>query len=259
VSLIAKEDSRTTAKHSPPSIIDDSVSHTAVLFFSHRPDREWQNKEFVRRDYAKHRQVAEVLYDHSRRAVQDSGLPVLEVTDEHQRGNGFAERFTNAVADAFAQGYEQVIAVGSDCPRLHEVDWQAVAGRLESGTPVLGPTADREGAYLIGLRREHFDQASFEALPWTSPGLFSSLARYLERRAGAVPAVLAVRDDVNSHRELVALVRGQAAVPTVLLARLYRVLGRGNQEGSDRERTSHRHVIRRRSRAPPFHEHTLAE
>lgn len=213
----------------------------------------------MRRDYAKHRQVAEVLYDYSLRAVYGSELPVLEVTDEHQRGDGFGERFANAVADAFDQGYEQVIAVGSDCPRLHEVDWQSVVGQLEAGTPVLGPTAGREGAYLIGLRREHFAQASFEALPWTSSALFSALARHLERRAGTTPDVLAVRNDVNSHRELVALVHGRPGVPTVLLDRLCRVLGTGERGASDRERTSHRHVLRRRSRAPPYEHVVLGE
>ncbi|MFB6248531.1 MAG: DUF2064 domain-containing protein [Salinibacter sp.] len=240
-------------------VIDTIGDHTAVLFFSHRPEREWQNKQFVRQDYAKHRRVAGALYEHTRRAAQDSGLPVLEATDERQRGRGFGTRFANAVADAFAQGYEHVIAVGSDCPRLHEVDWMEVAGRLEAGTPVLGPTADRDGVYLIGLGREQFERDAFEALPWTTPALFPALARHLEAQAGTAPVRLAVRDDVNGHRDLLALVRRRGAAPMALRARLREVLGPIFEPTLARPaRAPHHPRLRRRSRAPPTNEHTVS-
>jgi glycosyltransferase A (GT-A) superfamily protein (DUF2064 family) len=232
--------------------------HTAVLFFSHRPEREWQNKRFVRRDYAKHRQVAEALYQHARSAVHDSGLPVLEATDERQRGRGFGSRFANAVADAFAKGYDHVIAVGSDCPRLHEIDWTGVAAQLEDGTPVLGPTPDRDGAYLIGLSREQFDRAQFEALPWTTSTLFSALARHLEAAAGTAPALLAARDDVNGHRDLLALVRRRSAAPAALRARLRRILGTPTGPVSGRAARPSRRSVSRRSRAPPTNEHVAS-
>jgi len=225
------------------------------LFFSHRPEREWQNKQFVRRDYRKHRRVAETLYQHARQAVHDSGLPVWEATDARQRGQGFSTRFANAVADAFAQGYDRVIAVGSDCPRLHEVDWKGVAERLKTGTPVLGPTSTRDGAYLIGLTREQFDRDAFEALPWTTPALFSALARHLEAAAGTAPAVLAARDDVNGHRDLLALVRGQSAVPAALQVRLRQVLGTPTERAPARPARSSRRGRPQRSRAPPANEH----
>jgi len=122
-----------------PIAIDTSGSHTAILFFSHRPEREWQNKQFVRQDYTKNRQVAEAFYEHTRQAVEESAFPVLDVNGAQQRGDDFGTRLANAFTDAFAQGYERVIAVGSDCPRLHEVDWQAAAGRLCAGVPVMGP------------------------------------------------------------------------------------------------------------------------
>ena len=243
--------------HPKPAVgIDTLGDHTAVLFFSHRPEREWQNKQFVRRDYAKHRGVAEALYRHTRRAVHDSGLPVLEATDARQRGRGFAARFANAVADAFAQGYEHVVAVGSDCPRLHEVDWAAVTRRLEAGTPVLGPTPDRDGAYLIGLSRAQFERDAFEALPWTTPSLFSALARHLEAAAGTAPALLAARDDVNGHGDLLALVRSRTGAPRRLRVRLRRVLGESDDRAPVRPRRAFRRAgLRCRPRAPPSREH----
>ena len=245
--------------HDPsPSPIETLGDHTAVLFFSHRPEREWQNKRFVRRDYGKHHRIAETLYQHARRAVHDSGLPVVEATDARQRGQGFGARFANAVADAFAQGYERVIAVGSDCPRLHEVDWDGVAGQLATETPVLGPTSDRDGAYLIGLTRAQFDRDAFEALPWTTPALFSALARHLEATAGTAPALLAVRDDVNSPEDLLALVRGRSAVPSALRARLRAILGAPSARASVRASRSSRRGRPHRSRAPPSNEHAVS-
>jgi hypothetical protein len=229
-----------------------SSSRTAILFFSHRPEREWGNKQFVRRDVATSREVARALYRHSRAAVQASGLPVVEVPGERQRGGDFGTRLANAFADAFAQGYDRVIAVGSDCPRLHEVDWRDVAGRLDRETPVLGPTPEREGAYLIGLTRSQFEAAALADLPWQSPALFDALARHLTDRAGTAPSLLTARDDVNSHRELVALLRRPTSLPGDLLAALRAVLGTAvSAAGSDRPPRRH-HVTGRRSRAPPL-------
>lgn len=169
--------------------------------------------------------MADALYAHTLGAVHDSGLPVLEVTDARQRGRSFGARLANAFADAFAQGYDRVIAVGSDCPRLHEVDWQAAVDRLEQGTPVLGPTQDGEGAYLIGLSRAHFDPQAFAALPWQTPALFAALSRHLTEHTGVVPSLLAARGDVNGHRDLVVLLRAPASLPVALIARLRTALG----------------------------------
>lgn len=235
----------------PRFAISTPVDQTAILFFSHRPGREWQNKWFVRQDYAKNRQVAEAFYQHARRAVEASDLPVLEVNGAQQRGDDFGTRLANAFADAFAQGYERVVAVGSDCPRLHEVDWQAVTARLDEGAPVLGPTPERDGTYLIGLRRSQFEKGAFAALPWKSPALFAALADHLAERTGTAPALLASRDDVNGHGELLALLRSRTVPPARLLAALRSVLGPAGHRSHAEPRTTKAHFSGCRSRAPP--------
>ena len=232
-------------------MIDHADSHTAVLFFSHRPEREWQNKQFVQRDYATHRRVAEVFYQHSLQAVRESGLPVLEVTDGRQRGTGFGARFANAVADAFAAGYDRVIAVGSDCPRLHEVNWADVEQHLKGGTPVLGPTPNGDGTYLIGLCRDQFDREQFEGLPWTTASLLPALQQYLERRAGGAPAFLAPRADVNDPGDLRALLRVDGGLPVGLRAQIRDVLWADHRSVRAPVHSPQRHVVKRRSRAPP--------
>ena len=230
----------------PPS------STTAVLFFSHRPEREWSNKQFVPRDRAKSRRVAGTLYRHTRSAVAESGFPWIAATDDRQRGTGFGERLTNALTEAFAEGYERVIIVGSDCPRLHEVDWQHVDDRLAAGHPVLGPTPSRDGTYLIGLTREQFDADAFAALPWQTPHLFGALAAHLADRAEASPVLLQPRADVNGLADLLRLLRtGRAHLPHDLTTRLRRVLGAhvAAEFTSGRHRRSSTRRIR--SRGPP--------
>lgn len=183
--------------------------------------------------------------------MADSGLPVLEVNGPQQRGDDFGTRLANALAHAFAQGYERVIAVGSDCPRLHEVDWQAVTACLDDGVPVLGPTRDRDGTYLIGLRRSDFEKADFAALPWQSPALFAALDEYLAERSGMTPARLAPRGDVNGHDELLALLRSPSSSPAVLLVALQAVFGPTKHDRYVRSRPARVHLRGRRSRAPP--------
>jgi glycosyltransferase A (GT-A) superfamily protein (DUF2064 family) len=226
-------------------------SNTAILFFSHRPEREWQNKRLVRQDYAKSRAVAEAFYRHTRAAVRESDFPVLEVTDAHQRGDRFGARLANAFADAFAAGYDRVIAVGSDCPRLHEVDWSDVARRVEKGAPVLGPTPSRDGVYLIGLHRSQFDAEAFAALPWKMPDLFSALARHLSEQAGTAPDLLAARDDVNGHWELLALIRRPGSLSRRLLAVLRAVLGAARKAARSHRFVQQHPVCGHRTRAPP--------
>lgn len=150
---------------------------------------------------------------------------MLEINGTQQRGRGFGRRLANALADAFAEGYDHLIVVGSDCPRLDEVDWQAVSDNVESGVPVLGPTPDREGTYLIGVSRAHFEREDFAALPWKSTSLLPALARYLRARAERIPARLDARADVNDHEDLVALLRCCPSLLNGLLARLRVLLG----------------------------------
>lgn len=225
--------------------------HTAILFFSHRPECEWRNKQFVRQDYAKSRQVASAFYQHTLRAAKDSGFPILEVNDTRQRGDQFGTRLANAFADAFAQGYKHVIAVGSDCPRLHEVDWSAVAEHLVQGAPVLGPTPDHGGVYLIGISRAQFNRQGFAALPWQSPHLFSALAQYLSKGAGVTPVLLAERDDVNGHRDLMDVVRAYRVLPYDLIAQLRSVLGPVGHTMRSEESVAAVHICNCRLRAPP--------
>ncbi len=130
------------------------------------------------------------------------------------------------MAEAFAQGFERVIAVGGDCPWLHEVNWTLVEKRL-SGGPVVGPTTDGQGAYLIGMRRSDFDADAFAVLPWQTPKLLPALLTHLSLRADQGTTLLRFYQDINSEHHLLALLQrtSKVGVLGLLIARLYAILG----------------------------------
>jgi glycosyltransferase A (GT-A) superfamily protein (DUF2064 family) len=133
-------------------------SDTVILFFAHSAKKDLKRNCF--RSGSVHRKLIEKLYGHTTRTIRNSNLPVLHFSEENQRGADLAERLTMAVADAFAQGYDKVIAIGNDTPDL-EVNHLWKANRiLRSGGSVLGPSADG-GNYLIGISKHQFNEVEF--------------------------------------------------------------------------------------------------
>lgn len=126
-----------------------------------------------------------------------------------QRGEGFAERLANAFAAARARGYEQIVAVPTDVPRLGARQLAEAFRRLAATDVVLGPSPDG-GAYLIGCRA---DPAPLLAgVRWRTSRAFADLAA----NAGA-PAVLDPLEDVDRRADLLALdARGDRELAALL-------------------------------------------
>src|SRR6185369_13268878 len=73
------------------------------------------------------------------------------VVADAQRGASFAERLGNAVRDAAAIGFSEIVAVPCDVPALSAGELAAAFDALASGETPLGPSPDG-GVYLIGMR-----------------------------------------------------------------------------------------------------------
>jgi len=94
-----------------------------------------------------------------------------------QVGADLGARLGHAFQSAFAQGYERVVAIGSDSPDLPLVFLQSALLALENHDAVLGPSADG-GYYTIGFRASRFLPAVFEDIPWSTKAvLATTLAR----------------------------------------------------------------------------------
>jgi len=235
--------------------VSSTSPRTAILLFSHAPGREWTNKWFVPGDATRNCEVAEALLTHTQATTSAAALPVVHLSDDRQRGATFGERFVNALADGFAEGYDHLIVVGNDCPELGAVDFAAVAQTLHAGRPVVGPTP-KGGAYLIGLSRTHFSAEALRALPYQTTAFLNALQTHLVQHVGHAPVVLAPRDDLNSRADLRRFLRQRApaGVAAWLVAHLRFLLRARNVVHRLRgRRLAHQHLAHPLSgRGPPL-------
>jgi uncharacterized protein len=83
-----------------------------------------------------------------------------------QQGASLGEKISSALTEAFTQGKNKVVIIGSDCPRLTvkhiNTAFQALAGESEL---VIGPATDG-GYYLLGLCK--YNQELFSEISWGS-------------------------------------------------------------------------------------------
>lgn len=133
--------------------------------------------------------VALFMVNHVKKLAIKSQLPVFFFSEKQQRGASFGERFANAFDDVFAQGYEQVIAIGNDCLSVSTADILAAANVLKTPlssnsrdvSAVLGSTTDG-GAYLIGFQREVFQKEAFQNIHWQTESVFDELVLFVENQ-----------------------------------------------------------------------------
>jgi len=107
-------------------------------------------------------------------------------------------RMHEAFLQAFQEGVEKVVIVGTDCPGLDEDLTQEAFARLDQGEVALGPAKDG-GYYLIGLRRPV--EELFRAIPW---GTGEVLAKTLEtaQRLGLRVSLLEPLEDIDRPEDL---------------------------------------------------------
>ncbi|CAN5307391.1 hypothetical protein BH23BAC2_BH23BAC2_03030 [soil metagenome] len=153
------------------------IKNTAVLLFANSSAEE-QLQKTIPNSIA----LFDVLNRKTLETVRRSGLPYFHFTEKEQQGLTFGERFTNAIQHVFDEGYENIITIGNDTPQLKENHLLRSAALLNQKKLVLGPSQDG-GFYLMGIRRSHFEPASFLKLPWQTSGLLAALSRLLTKKA----------------------------------------------------------------------------
>ena len=79
--------------------------------------------------------------------------------------------------EVFAKGYNSIIVVGSDTPNLTTKLILQANEQLQKQPVVAGPT-QLGGTYLIGIRREAFNNPVFVNLPWQTDELIRAMASF---------------------------------------------------------------------------------
>ncbi|WP_157976174.1 DUF2064 domain-containing protein [Lewinella sp. IMCC34191] len=151
-------------------------STTAILFFSRSAQAEASEK------FAGHGgvgdRIATALIGRTLRVLSGVRLPVYHFDESRQEGSTFGERLGGCLREVFDFGYESVIVVGNDAPRLTARHLHAAADRLLAGD-VIGPNG-RGGIYILGLHRTTFESTSIREACWQTESLYDELAGLLE-------------------------------------------------------------------------------
>lgn len=151
------------------------MTKSAIILFAHLPDFEARAKSLSYLSSIKTtKKISTYLTQHFYKLSQQTTADTFLIDTYHQKGKTFGERISNAYADIYAKGYDNVICIGNDCPDLDLQSLQKAITETESGNVVLGPTQDG-GTYLIGIPKERFNQFDFQNSSWQTNKNFKSL------------------------------------------------------------------------------------
>ncbi|MEQ9301745.1 MAG: DUF2064 domain-containing protein [Cyclobacteriaceae bacterium] len=124
-------------------------------------------------------QLTKALTTRTLQTARQSGLPIYQIDEQHQVGDTFGQRISNAFETVFSKGYDAVICIGNDAASLDHVKWDRLSISLSNGENVIGPDY-RAGAYLIGLTRKSFNKEQFQNLRWQTKDLIADLKNFCE-------------------------------------------------------------------------------
>ena len=119
-----------------------------------------------------------------------------------QVGDDLGARMNQAFTTLFAQGYRQVLLMGTDVPTLPLDHFRQALASLESHDLVLGPALDG-GYYLIGLKR--MTPELFADIPWSTDQVLK-LTGEKAAMLGLTTALLEPWRDVDTLADLQALI-----------------------------------------------------
>ncbi len=177
-----------------PHIINLDIS-TAILFFSRTSVEEASAKNWLPGKIKKNQFLARQLIKKTLADAKKTNLPIFIVDSAKQTGQSFGEKFSNAIESVFNTGIQNVIAIGSDCPRLTAADIKKAYDISGPGNIVLGPDT-RGGVYLLGLNKNNFNPLRFQQLPWQTSNLKTAIINYAAV-TGATTTALRMLDDFH--------------------------------------------------------------
>jgi glycosyltransferase A (GT-A) superfamily protein (DUF2064 family) len=113
-----------------------------------------------------------------------------------QTGRNFAARFENAIERIAQLGYDEIVAVGRDCPALCESDIECAFAELASKKLVLGPD-HRGGCYLIAFHSA--DREVLRGVRWKQN---TDCAQLRDRCGDDNLVLLPVKHDLDSWADI---------------------------------------------------------
>ena len=97
-----------------------------------------------------------------------------------QVGQDLGQRMKNAFIQAFSEGFDRVVVIGSDSPDLPNEYLDLAFDALDTNDAVLGPSSDG-GYYLLGFTKDSFSSEAFEQITWSSNKVFDQTINILKK------------------------------------------------------------------------------
>lgn len=142
---------------------------TAIIIFANSSEEELKHKAIVNGQ-----QLFDTLTGITVQTVKKTKLPYFHFTEKEQLGNSFGERFSNAIHKVLSRGFDNVIVIGNDTPKLTTASLLKAEKELNKNKLVLGPSMDG-GFYLMGINKSHFKFEIFKNLPWQTKNIRKSV------------------------------------------------------------------------------------
>lgn len=115
-----------------------------------------------------------------------------------QEGADLGERMERAFAEGFAQGFSEIIGIGTDLPDLSAEIMEEGFQRLQTHDAVFGPAEDG-GYYLLGMKKVHSE--IFRDQAWSTEGLLKETLTRL-RASEISTALLPMLNDIDTLEDL---------------------------------------------------------
>ncbi|MCI5057708.1 MAG: DUF2064 domain-containing protein [Flavobacteriales bacterium] len=152
---------------------DPLIQDTAILFFSLCSQDQAAQKQLLS-DWKRNVDTASILIRNTENTIKRTGLPIFHSHKANQNGRDFGEKLSNAIQEVFEFGFQKVIVIGNDTPKLNTRHIHKTKDLLEQHRFVLGPTHSG-GLYIIGIRKDAFKAKPFISLPWGNSDLANNL------------------------------------------------------------------------------------
>ncbi len=120
-----------------------------------------------------------------------------------QTGNDLGERMENAFVQAFREGVDKALLIGSDIPGLSRAVIAEALESLSSHDAVIGPARDG-GYYLIGFKKSGFEASVFRDMIWSTETVYRETIRRLRGKKREV-SILPQCIDVDTKEDLKTL------------------------------------------------------
>ena len=156
------------------------MPHTALLLFSKTASAEARDKTLINRSRNSNFLAIDALIKRAHNIARQSALPLFIHSEKDQRGLTFGEKLHSSVKYVFDQGFEKVIVIGNDCPRLSLSHIHNAVYQLETHDHVLAPTK-KGGIYLAGYCRSSF-APHYNDIRWQSEFAYHDLCASAQQR-----------------------------------------------------------------------------